>query len=71
MMPQNVAYEQLKQELINTTNYGLSDLRLPPFIVATILKDLYVETSNQAAIEYQQSLQAYTAAKTKEQPSKE
>ena len=55
-MPQNVAYEQLKQELIHTTNYGLSELRLPPFIVATILKDLYVETSNQAVIEYQQNL---------------
>lgn len=66
-MPPQVAYEYLKQEVANTINRGISELQVPLYQVAQILKDLYTEANAQAQLEYQQAVQQYNAAQQAEQ----
>ena len=58
-IPQNVAYEQFKQELANLINYFLVDLKMPVFLVAEGIKGYYDELQVQAQKELQQALQEY------------
>ena len=66
-MPPQVAYEYLKQEVANIINRGISELQVPLYQVAQILKDLYTEANAQAQLEYQQAVQQYNAAQQAEQ----
>jgi len=70
-LPQSVAYEQLKQNLINLVNAGVNDYHLPPFTIAALLKDIYIETQNQVQLEYQRDLQQYQLLIEQEQKAKE
>lgn len=60
-MPQQLAYEYTKQELTNLINYCISELKLPTYQIAFLLKDAYVEVNTQAQLEYQQIVQQYNA----------
>ena len=70
-MPPQVAYEYLKQEVANTINRGISELQIPLYQIAQILKDLYTEANAQAQLEYQQAIQQYNAAQQAETKQKE
>lgn len=70
-MPPQVAYEYLKQEVANTINRGISELQIPLYQIAQILKDLYTEANAQAQLEYQQTVQQYNAAQQAEAKQKE
>lgn len=70
-MPPQIAYEYLKQEVANTINRGISELQIPLYQIAQILKDLYTEANAQAQLEYQQAVQQYNAAQQAEAKQKE
>lgn len=58
-LPQNVAFEQAKQEIANTINYCITTLQVPPFMVETIVSSFYNEIHNQVASQLQFSLAEY------------
>ena len=59
-IPQNVAFEQAKQELIKCINYCLgAPLSLKMYEIEIILKELHSEADAQAQIEYNKNKQAY------------
>ena len=67
-IPQNVAVEQLKQEIVKLINYGISEYHIPMYAIEYIMKDLYTDAHEQAMIEYENSVknfQAQQAQKTK------
>lgn len=67
IMPEQVAFEQIKQEVARVINYGINDLHLPIYQAAIILKDLYNEAQMQAQLEYNTALQKYNTELQKEQ----
>ena len=58
-LPQNVAFEQAKQEIANAINYCIITLQVPPFMVETIISSFYDEIHNQVASQFQSSLAEY------------
>lgn len=59
-IPQNVAFEKAKQELIKCVNQCLSEpLNLKMYEIEIILKELHSEARTQAQIEYNKNKQAY------------
>lgn len=67
MIPQNVAYEYLRAELIGCINYGLSTLQVPPYQVEQLLKEYHAEVRAQAQQEFQQAEKMYRAEQAKKQ----
>jgi hypothetical protein len=62
-IPNNVAFEQAKAELIHGINYYMSaPLNIPAYEMELILRDLYDQVYNRAQQEYNQNLAAYEAA---------
>lgn len=62
-IPNNVAFEQAKAELINCINYCMgTPLNIPAYEMELILRDLYDQVYNRAQQEYNQNRAAYEAA---------
>ena len=61
-IPQNVAFEQAKAELINCINYCMgAPLNIPAYEMELILRDLYDQVYNRAQQEYNQQRAEYEA----------
>jgi hypothetical protein len=59
-IPQNVAFEQAKQELVKCVNQCLSaPLNLKMYEIEIILKELHSEARIQMQVEYNENKQAY------------
>ena len=58
-IPQNVAFEQARQELIGCVNYCINTLGLKMYETEIILRDLYNDAFAQAQREYEADRRAY------------
>ena len=65
-IPQQLAFEELKGELVRIIRTGMNNFNIPSWQVEIILKDLYNETHAQAMQEYQQSVKEYQEAQKRE-----
>lgn len=68
-VPEQIAYEQTRQELANAVNRSRLILKLPAYQIAAVLKELYNEVSAEAQADYQKALIQYQQTQTK--PTKE
>ena len=70
-IPQNVALEQLKQEIAKLLNYGISEYNIPLYAIEYMLKDFLSEVHTQATIEYEQAVKALNEQAAKEKAASE
>lgn len=66
-IPMNLAYEQVKNDMVQLVNTALSQYKIPMFVMEGLLRDLYNEVSNKTKEELNASIQAYQADIKKEQ----
>ena len=55
-IPQNVAIEQIKQEVAKIIRYGLTEYEIPLCVMDYVIKDLYSEVHTQAILEYEKTV---------------
>lgn len=60
-LPQNIAFEQAKQEIANIINYCITKLQLPTFMIEVILSNFYNEIHSQAETEFRNAVTQYNA----------
>lgn len=58
-IPQNLAFEQIKEELVRVINYALGTLALPPHEVEMLIQGIHTEVSMLAKQELEKSIKAY------------
>ena len=57
-----VAQKEVQEQLVTVINTAIQETRMPFFILAPILKELYEEASNKAEAEYAQASEQYKQA---------
>ena len=62
IIPQNVAFEQAKQELIGCVNFCIRNLGVRMYEIEIILRDLYNDAFKQAQQEYDENKRVYEEA---------
>jgi hypothetical protein len=58
-IPQNLAFEMARQELVGCINYIHSTLGIPSYQIEILVRDVYTEVSAKARTEFEESKKKY------------